>query len=87
MTYLAEKMQHFVDQINSADTTWLNYREHLKTNLASAQSAFVDLTKRHTTFKQTIEKAGQAQMNPVKKAAQKNLKNHNHQEAVCFPQF
>jgi hypothetical protein len=57
MTYLAEKMQHFVDQINSADPTWLNYREHIKTNLASAQSAFVDLTKKTHDFQANDRKS------------------------------
>ena len=57
MTYLAEKMQHFVDQINTTDPTWLNYREHLKTNLASAQSAFVDLTKKTYGLQETYQKS------------------------------
>ena len=74
MTYLAEKMQHFVDQINSADTTWLNYRDHLKTNLASAQSAFVDLTKKTHDFQANDRKSWPSANESSEKSSSKKSK-------------
>ena len=74
MTYLAEKMQHFIDQINSADPTWLNYREHLKTNLASAQSAFVDLTKKTHDFQANDRKSWPSANESSEKSSSKKSK-------------
>lgn len=56
MTYLVEKMQRFFDQIDSTDPTWLNYKEHFKTNLTNAQSAYAELAKKMHNLQDNQEK-------------------------------
>lgn len=57
MSYLAEKMQHFLSQINSQDPTWLSYTEQYKASLANAQSAFSNLAQQAHDFQVIPQKS------------------------------
>lgn len=56
MSYLAERMQHFLGKINSQDPTWLSYTEQYKASLATAQSAFTDLAQKAHDFQTNPQK-------------------------------
>ncbi len=74
MSYLAERMQHFLGKINSQDPTWLSYTEQYKASLANAQSVFTDLAQKAQDFQTHPQKSWPGTVDADEKSSAKKSK-------------